>query len=161
MSEVYDDRKAVLDEAGSNCKKRVKEGVFVEARKILKKAYDDNLRVIGGVVRNREDPTICRQLYLGMTEEKPEPDGNRYMLCYTSKKMAEQDYALPEPYELLPVRFVIDNMRLKPAIGGLVFNRSDPEHSFFVPKAIMEEDPEDILKAMTDAVNLYKKICRE
>ncbi|MBQ6748595.1 MAG: hypothetical protein IJR09_04075 [Paludibacteraceae bacterium] len=72
--------------------KRDKEGAFVEARKILKQAYDDNLRVIGGVVRNREDPTICRQLYFGMTEEKPEPDGNRYMLCYTSKKMAEQDY---------------------------------------------------------------------
>ena len=68
---------------------------------------------------------------------------------------------LPEPYELLPVCFVIDNMRLKPAIGGLVFNRSDEKRSFFVPKAIMEDDPEDILKAMTDTVHLYKKICRE
>ena len=141
--------------------KRDKEGVFIEARKVLKQAYEDDLRVVCAVVRNREDPTLCRQLYIGMTEEKPEPNGNRYMLCDTNRRMAEQDYALPEPYELLPVCFVIDNMRLKPAIGGLVFNRSDEKRSFFVPKAIMEEDPEDILKAMTDTMKLYKKICRE
>jgi len=140
--------------------KRDKEDVFIEVRKILTQAYDENLCVIAGVVRNREDPTMCHQLYFGMTEEKPEPDGNRYMLCYTSKKMAAQDHTLPEPYGLLTVRSVIDNMHLRPAIGGLVFNRPDKEHSFFVPKAVMEDDPEDILKAMTDAFNLYKKIYR-
>ena len=73
--------------------KRNKEGVFIEARKVLKQAYEDDLRVVCAVVRNREDPTLCRQLYIGMTEEKPEPNGNRYMLCYTNRRMAEQDYA--------------------------------------------------------------------
>ena len=140
--------------------KRNQEGLYIEARNILKQAYADDLRVIGGVVRNREDPSICRQLYFGMTEEKPEPDGNRYMLCYTSRHMAERDPALPEPCELLPVRFVIDNMRLKPAIGGLVFNRSDPDRALFVPKVFLEDEPVDIVKAMSDVFHLVKRSCQ-
>ena len=90
-----------------------KTHIFSDAGKLLRNAYEDDLGIIAGVMHKKREPARCYQLYVAVTEQKPEPKDNRYLLCYTSRKQAEQDSLLPEGYEILSVRSVIDNVQNK------------------------------------------------
>ena len=97
--------------------KRRKTGVMSEAAITLREAYQENLRVIAAVRHSPEDPSLCFQLYVGMKEEKPEPENNRFLICYSSWDRAKKDPLLPEGCELISVRDVmcIDFRFVKPS----------------------------------------------
>lgn len=105
---------------------------MLEAVRLIRQAYDENLNVICGVKRKGKD--TYNQLYVNIIEEQPNSENNRYMLCYTSWNMASSDPLLSEPCETLPIRFVVDNMINKPVIGGIVFNRHSQNKNIIVPK---------------------------
>lgn len=133
--------------------RKEKTHILSDAGKLLREAYENDLRVIAGVMHDKQEPAHCFQLYVAATEKKPEPEDNRYLLCYTSRKQAEKDPLLPEGYELLPIRAVIDNAQKKKTIAGLLFNRADPNASFSIPKAFISGDAEDFLRLLGNTLN--------
>ena len=68
------------------------------------------------------------------------PD-SRYMLCYTSAEIADSADYLPEPWDFLPLRFVIDNALSKDTVGGLVFNYHIHDRALFIPKEALGDSP--------------------
>ena len=133
--------------------RKEKTHILSEAGRLVQEAYENNFRVIAGVMHDKKKPTTCYQLYLATTERKPEPEDNRYLICYTSREQAEKDPLLPEGYELLPIRSVIDNVWNKKTIAGLIFNRADPNASFCLPKAFVSGDVEDLLRLLGNTMN--------
>ena len=119
---------------------------------ILRQAYDEDLMIPCGVHRHAGD--IYQQMYVNLDESTPNRNGNRYMLCYTSIQLAAIDRNLPEPWEALPIRFVIDNAMNKPVIGGLVFNRNDTSKIMIVPKQFLGS-LETLIKTMNSAGKKY------
>ena len=109
---------------------------MLEAVRLIRQAYDENLNVICGVKHKGKD--TYNQLYVNIIEEQPNSENNRYMLCYTSWNMASSDPLLSEPCETLPIRFVVDNMINKPVIGGIVFNRHSQNKNIIVPKQLLD-----------------------
>lgn len=119
-------------------------GPFIE---LLRQAYDDNLLLPCGV--HHQSPNQLQQLYINIDEQTPNRDGSRYMLCYTNAQRASGNSALPEHWEKLPVRFVINNALNKPVIGGLVFNHHDTRKFMVVPK--------QFLGSLTDMIRAASK----
>lgn len=102
---------------------------------LLKTAYDENLKII---ILYRD----TYQLYLNLDDDHPDTIGNRGMLCYTSKRKAQEDfrsisYGLTWGYS--PVRDVLNNLFNKAAIGSLIFNCYDIHKIVAVPKHILEK----------------------
>ena len=108
----------------------------LEVANTLRQAYDQNLGVICGC--RHIGPDIVNQMYVNVNEDEPNRNGNRYMLCYTSRAMANADPLLTEPCEKVSVRFVIDNALNKPVIGGLLFNRHS-KNPIIVPKQFLDD----------------------
>lgn len=104
----------------------------------LKRAYDEDLDLICGC--KRIAPDTYNQLYVAMGDGDGSKPLSRYMLCYTSFKIARRDSLLPEPAEALPARFVIENALTKPQIGGLLFNRCDERRSAMLPKFLLMDE---------------------
>ena len=102
---------------------------------VLRQAYEEDLWLPCGV--RHSAPDLLNQLYISSDPASTESPGCRWMLCYTSPNAASENTALPEPWEELPVRFIIDNAMSKPSIGGLLFNNHRPNHFFIVPKELL------------------------
>lgn len=114
------------------------EGVE-EAARVLRNAYENDLYLPCAYAHSR--PDMVNQLFICKNGDDPSRRGNRYMLCYTSREMADSDKGLPEPWGGLPVRFVIDNALSKPTIGGLIFNRHVKDRILIIPKKLLGDRP--------------------
>lgn len=108
---------------------------MLDTIRVLREAYRNNLGIMCAV--RHTAPSTLNQLYINRDEANPSRAGNRYMLCYTNRGMAESDKSLPEAPEKLPLRFVVDNALNKPVIGGLVFNRHAPDRMLIIPKQFL------------------------
>ena len=120
--------------------------------KLIRKAYDEDRSLICGCIHT--GPGIVNQLYKNIYENDPNLPGNRYMLCYTSMRLAYSDDMLNEPVEKLPVRAVVDNALNKKVIGGLVFNHHIADRIMICPKEFLEETT--LVKAMQEVYG-YKE----
>lgn len=133
--------------------KKDKAHVVFEAARIIQQAYDEDLGIIIGCVRDKDDPSEVRQLYSAFHAANVDDKGVRHLLCYTSRKMAESDKSLPEPWEKVKLRDIIDNMLNKPSIGGLLFNHHDENRMLLIPKLCFVQTEEafaDELKHITN-----------
>lgn len=120
--------------------------VSMKVTQILRQAYQEDLWLPCGV--HNIAPGMYNQLY-SCSGFSTKADGCRWMLCYTSPSAAARDIGLPEQWEELPVRFIIDNALQKRTIGGLLFNRHRVNHLFLIPKQLL--DPEkSYVKALKD-----------
>ncbi len=122
-----------------------KKNNLMDAAKLVRQAYEDDLGIICGVRRAGID--IYNQLYINLNEKEPDRENNRYMLCYSNREMGKADHLLQEPCEKLPVRFVIDNALNKPVIGGLIINRHSKDKSIVIPKQFLG-DPAMVFEAI-------------
>ena len=105
--------------------------------RLLRQGYEKDLEIPCGCAADKNDPDLLRQLYLSVHPEGLDAPNSRYMLCYTSAEMADSDSALPEPWQPMPLRFVIDNALNKPSIAGLIFNQHKKKRSQIIPKALL------------------------
>ena len=142
-------------------KKKDKSNILSDCAEIMRQAYEEDLGLIIGCIHELQDPESVHQLYLAMTNSKPEPVANRYLLCYTSKEQAKRDKLLPEGFEVISVRAVVDNALNKKVIGGLIFNQADEAHSLLLPKAFLTESDADTLEAMGDMLRIAARVYRE
>ena len=103
---------------------------------LLRQAYQEDLWLPCGVQHTA--PDLLNQLYISLNPNSTQAEGCRWMLCYTSPAAAAGDTLLPEQWEELPVRFVIDNAMSKPSIGGLLFNRHRTDFPVIIPKNFVD-----------------------
>lgn len=108
---------------------------MIDSIRLLHEGYRKGYGIICGV--DHITPDTVSQLYINIDEKNPTRDGNRYMLCYTSWAEANSDEILFEPCEILPIRFVIENALNRAVIGGLVFNRHNPDKCMNIPKQFL------------------------
>ena len=102
---------------------------------LLKTAYDENLKI---VIANQED----RQVYLNLDEEHPDSIGNRCMLCYTSKRKAQEDLYITSrrmEWGYAYTRDILNNFFHKAVSGQLIFNCHEEEWIIVIPKEILME----------------------
>lgn len=125
---------------------RKKKDDILAVCKLIRKAYDEDLSIICGCIHTT--PDVVHQLYKNIDESNPDQPGNRFMLCYTSMRIACKDDMLTEPVERLLVRAVVDNALNKKVIGGLVFNHHDADRVMICPKEFLVETT--LVKAMQE-----------
>ena len=97
---------------------------------MLKQAYEENLGVIIGCFSKPGYPDMVFQSYM-------EVDGMRFMMCYTSKMHANNEWRGGK-WEQVQLRDIMNNMFNKSVIGGLVFNPEN-ENMVIVPKELCQE----------------------
>ena len=73
-----------------------KTGSLVEAGELLRQAYDEDLPVL--IAGKRISGKIQHQFTV-FDEHNPDLQGNRYLVCYTSKKQATKIPVISEPKE--------------------------------------------------------------
>ena len=115
------------------------ENVMAAAR-LLRKAYESDFEIFCACAHS--SPDKINQLFICMNDNDDFslPD-SRYMLCYTSAEIADSADYLPEPWDFLPLRFVIDNALSKETVGGLVFNYHIHDRALFIPKEALGDSP--------------------
>ena len=114
----------------------------MKAGAIIRQAYDEDHGIIIGCIRDSDDPSAVRQLFASSPDVNVDDEGVRRMLCYTSKKMADSDRSLPEPWANARLRDIVDNVLNKPSIGGLLFNHHVKDRILFVPKLFLAQSQE-------------------
>ena len=107
---------------------------------LLKKAYEQDLEL---PILYSGTPDQARHAYMLLDDAHPRAIGNRGLLCYTSKKFADNDFFYGHKDNLrwgyVSIQFVLNNLFNKAAIGVLLFNAHDLSHAIAVPKEILEQ----------------------
>lgn len=84
---------------------------------LLKKAYDDDMRLIMECEYDPTMPGIARQGYMDVM-------GKRMLVCFTSKQRA-RSVAYNINWDVAGARDLMNNMFNKDAVAGMVFNPND------------------------------------
>lgn len=84
-------------------------------------------------------------------EKKPlciaKNDDERLIICYTSKEMAKND-KIEGSRELLLVEDVINMMRERQAVGGLIFNLQNEKRMMAIPKLFFAQNADEFAAQM-------------
>ncbi len=90
---------------------------------LLKTAYEENLNII--ILYEEKEGGTRHHLYMNLDDDHPNTIGNRGMLCYTSKRKAEQDRRAVQ-YGLrwgsCSTQKILNNFFNKAIVGSLIFN---------------------------------------
>lgn len=84
---------------------------------LLKKAYDDDMRLIMACEYDPAMPGMARQAYMDVA-------GKRMLVCFTCKQRA-RSAAYKTTWDVARVRDLMNNMFNKDAVAGMVFNPND------------------------------------
>ena len=74
-------------------------------------------------------------------------DDERLIICYTSKEMAKND-KIEGSRELLLVEDVINMMRERQAVGGLIFNPQNEKRMMAIPKLFFAQNADEFAAQM-------------
>ena len=118
-----------LDQMAGNSDK------ITEFIQILRQGYDEDLTML--IACHHIRPGEVGQMYVNLDERNPERENNRYLLCYTSRELADRDPSRREPWEKVPLRAIVDNALNKPVIGGFIFNKYRDDKFMAVPKQML------------------------
>lgn len=91
-----------------------KTGSLVEAGALLKQAYDEDLLVL--IACRRAKGRIYHR-YTVFDEHNPDLQGNRYLLCFTSKKQSEKKLVIAPKHEH-PETLSFDDIDEEPEQAG-------------------------------------------
>ena len=86
---------------------------------LLKKAYDDDMRLIMACEYDPAMPGTARQGYM-------EVMGKRFLVCFTSKQRAKSA-AYNVTWDVAAARDLMNNMFNKASVAGMVFNPNDEQ----------------------------------
>ena len=84
---------------------------------LLKKAYDDDMKLIMACEYDPVMPGMARQAYMDVA-------GKRLLVCFTSKQRA-RSAAYKTTWDVARARDLMNNMFNKDAVAGMVFNPND------------------------------------
>ena len=129
---------------------RMKIPEFIQ---VLRQGYEEDLGI--PIACHHEGLDRVSQMYQTVDKEHPNRDGNRYMICYTSRELADSDPMASEHWEKVPVRAVIDNALAKPVIGGFVFNLQSDKKFTLIPKQFLGT-PVEVSQAVKDLVTKWE-----
>ena len=101
----------------------------LEFQCLLKKGYDENLGILIAYFYDDAFPGMAKQAFI-------EFDDGRYMICYTSKKIAKAARH-GVSWDVVSIRDILNNLFNKDAIAGLLFNPYC-ENMMIVPKTLLE-----------------------
>ncbi len=90
---------------------------------LFKTTYDENLNMV--ILYGETEDGIRHHLYMHLDDNHPNTIGNRGMLCYTSKRKAEQDRQSIQNGLLCgpsSVQDILNNFFNKAIAGSLIFN---------------------------------------
>ena len=80
----------------------------------LKRGYEENRGILISCFYDRKFPGMAKQSYVNM-------EGDRYLVCYTSKRNAKQAPA-GDDWNIASTKDILNNFFNKDVIAGIVFN---------------------------------------
>ncbi|MBR5110120.1 MAG: hypothetical protein IK099_07980 [Clostridia bacterium] len=105
---------------------------------IIRSACEQGLHlIVACTVEDGETKPLC----IAKNEDE------RLIICYTSKEMAKSD-KIEGSRELLLVEGVINMMRERPAVGGLIFNPQNEKRMMAIPKLFFAQDTDEFAAQM-------------
>ena len=105
---------------------------------IIRSACEQGLHlIVACTVEDGEKKPLC----IAKNEDE------RLIICYTNKEMAKSD-KIEGTRELLLVRDVINMMRQRSAVGGLIFNPQNEKRMMAIPKLFFAQDEDEFAAQM-------------
>ena len=101
----------------------------LEFQCLLNQGYEENLGILIACFYDANFPGMAKQAFI-------ELDGGRYMICYTSKKIAKAAHHSAS-WDVALIRDILNNSFNKDAIAGLLFNPYC-DNMMIVPKMLLE-----------------------
>lgn len=90
---------------------------------LLKTAYDENLNMV--ILYREQSGGTRHHLYMNLDDEHANTIGNRSLLCYTSKRKADQDLRAKQNglhWGYSSCQDILNNFFNKAIVGNLIFN---------------------------------------
>ena len=96
---------------------------------VLKQGYEENRGILISCFYDRNFPGMAKQSYIEMA-------GQRYMVCYTSKKNARHAHQ-GDDWNIASTKDILNNCFNKDVIAGILFNPGH-ENMILIMKPLLE-----------------------